>query len=121
MKQNVQVKSLPIRHSTSQTKKERTILAQRKAPAVSLPYSNKSISSSSNLSKINFGNCTFIADPNFKENIEVELFNLEDIAMYYDVDISSNNSNKAATKIVQAMVKGTKYTVKQEQGFFLMG
>lgn len=85
----------------------------------------KSSSSSSKLSRHDFSNCAFIDLLNLSIDIPNDSYNLQDIASFYDVDVSqfaSNDSNKAAKKIFRdSLVKSRRYAVEMEGSFIFNG
>ena len=126
----VQIKSFPIcQTKTIQKKKHRVCLSKYLDPStIQTPKANSSSEkksfSSSDLSKINFWNCTFISDPCFDTDVEEELFNLNDIAEHYHVDVSMfkrSDSNRAAAMVIRTIIKSKLYAVKQEQGYIFNG
>lgn len=110
--------------------KQKGLQAARSFPQKSLSLVKESkmpirssSSSSSNLSKFDFTNLTIIVDAKIPD---CKIYNLEDIAIHYGVDVTSysytgerNESNKAAATIIRSLVKCKQYSIiQQECGFF---
>lgn len=101
-------------------------LAPPTAESINCSSTLYSESSSSNLSKLTFGDCAFVTDLFIDPDVvEEEHLDLNDIARHYHVDVSMysesnrNDSNRAASKIIHAILncENSEYTVKEEYGY----